>query len=74
MSTVYEKVVIEGEGVTLSLLLWRRFKRPTFGLIERILDRQGNLSREFLQRGDIVYIPIDVPETQKRAKVIQLWD
>jgi phage tail protein X len=71
----YERVVVEGEGLTLSQLIWRRFKVWKPGMVERILDRQGDLAEFiYLPVGAVVEIPIDPPTPQRRRAVIQLWD
>jgi phage tail protein X len=71
----YERVVVEGEGITLSLLIWRRFREQKSGMVERILDRQGELSASvILPVGAVVEIPIDPPATRTTRKLITLWD
>jgi len=73
--TVYEKVVIQAEGIRLSQLVWRRFQRPMIGMVEHILDRQGELSRSStLQVGAVVEIPIDPEPMRPSATAITLWD
>lgn len=74
-SLAYERVVVSGEGITLSRLIWRRFRVWKPGMVERILDRQGELA-EFviLPVGAVVEIPIDPPKQQAERDVISLWD
>jgi hypothetical protein len=75
MATSYEELTVKGEGLTLSLLIWRRFKRPMIGLVERILAEQGHLSKQFLDVGDVVLIPIDTPDAAPRKiATVSLWD
>jgi hypothetical protein len=76
VDVVYESVTIKGDGITLSLLIWRKFKRPMVGIVERILDRQGELAgKVYLDVGDVVQIPIDAPRNvSTRPPVIKLWD
>lgn len=72
---VYERVVVTGEGITLSALIWRRFREHKPGLVERILDRQGELAvGPILPVGAVVEIPIDPPATRGFRKLITLWD
>jgi hypothetical protein len=75
-ATGYDTVVIKGDNITLSLLVWRRFKRPMPGLVGRILARQGNLaSKVYLDVGDVVEIPIDAPTpNQAKIPIRKLWD
>lgn len=72
----YERVVVQGEGITLSKLIWRRFKTWKPGMVERILDRQGELAEHvILPLGAVVEIPIDTPATRTQQRpVISLWD
>jgi phage tail protein X len=71
----YERVVVEGEGLTLSKLIWRRFKVWKPGMVERILHRQGELAEFiYLPVGAVVEIPIDPPAQKRERPVIQLWD
>lgn len=72
-------ITVAGDGVTLSLLVWRRFRRPKLGLIERILAMPENYGLADLPAvlpvGTKVTIPIDIetPSTKTR-NVVQLWD
>jgi len=44
MSEVIERITVEGDAITLSLLVWRRFRRPMPGFVEQILDRNPELA------------------------------
>jgi phage tail protein X len=71
----YERVVVEGEGITLSKLIWRRFRTWKPGMVERILDRQGELAESiYLPLGAVVEIPIDPPAASRQRPVVSLWD
>lgn len=78
--TTFETYTVAVDGLTLSRMVWRRFKRPMFGMVERILDLNRNLSEKpaVLPIGTVVVIPIDPPPTKsarvKTQTVIQLWD
>lgn len=76
--TIYETYTVETEGLTLSTMVWRRFRRPMFGMVERILELNYNLAEKgiFLPIGTKVTIPIDAPTAgQVRVvETIQLWD
>lgn len=73
----YEKVVVSADEMTLSKIVWRRFGVWKPGLVERILDRQGELAETiYLPIGAVVEIPIDPPSLgpSTERQVIQLWD
>ncbi|MFN3892012.1 MAG: phage tail protein [Beijerinckiaceae bacterium] len=71
----YERVVVSGEGITLSQLIWRKFRVWKPGMVERILDRQGELAEFiYLPVGSVVEIPIDPPTPRREMSVISLWD
>lgn len=60
----YELVTVQGDYVTADLLVWRRYKIPAPGIVERLLDDNPHLSLLhkqscFLPFGTQVRIPID---------------
>ncbi len=64
MITSYDLVTVQGEFVTVDLLVWRRYKMQTTGIMEALLDANPHLSRlhkdsPFLPIGTQVRIPID---------------
>ncbi len=73
-----ETYTVESEGLTLSLLVWRRFRRPSLGMIERVLELNFGLAGRnvILPIGTKVTIPIDAPSARgvSIAPAIQLWD
>lgn len=76
MTETIEPITVETEGVTVSLLVWRRFRRPMPGLVERILDTNPGLAAlgDFIPPGTVVNIP--VPAAQKQVSDItpvRLW-
>lgn len=75
MSEITETVVVEGEGLTVSLLVWRKFRRPMPGLAERILDLNPRLSDlgPFLPIGTVVVVPIPIPRPTKIIEAVTLW-
>ncbi|CAN7329900.1 tail protein X [Phyllobacterium sp. LjRoot231] len=76
MSDVYEKVVVAGDNITISLLVWRRFKRPMPGIVEYILDSNPGLARKgpILPVGTEILMPIPSPRPVNKVKPISLWD
>ena len=73
----FESIKVQGEGVTLPLLIWRRFHRPMPGLAERAFDATPGLAAQgaFIAPGTIVRLPIidDVGQSKAPQKRIQLW-
>ena len=75
MSEVIEKVTVEGYGLTVPLIVWRRFRRPMPGLVEAIYDRNRELAENgpFLEVGTTFDMPIPIPRPQERQAPIKLW-
>lgn len=72
-----EVITVEGEGITLALLVWRRFKKQATGYVERVLSINPGLADLgiFIPVGTKVIFPIDAPENKTRERnVVQLWD
>jgi phage tail protein X len=76
MTTTVERYTVEVEGLTLPRLLWRRFRAPYPGLVERILDEIPGLAAlgPYLPVGTVVPVPIDRPRAADQTRVISLWD
>lgn len=75
MSEVIERVTVEGDVVTLSLLVWRRFRRPMPGLVETILDRNPGLAGlgAILPVGTVLDLPVPTPREPQLLDPIRLW-
>lgn len=75
MSEVVETVVVQGQGLTVSLIVWRRFRRPMPGLVEAIYARNRELAESgpFLPVGATFEMPIPIPRSQERLEPIKLW-
>lgn len=75
MSEVIERVTVEGEGITVSLLVWRRFRRPMPGLIEQILDRNPGLAGAGIELpiGTVLDISVPTPREPQLLEPIRLW-
>ena len=72
-----ETVVVKGEAITLSLLVWRRFKRQSTGFLERVLDMNPGLADlgPIIPVDTFIIFPIDAPELKnKERNVVHLWD
>lgn len=71
--TTTETVAIE--FLTLSQLIWRKFKRQPAGYIERVLDlNQGISTSVYLPVGTVVILPLDLPTDFEEPEVVRLWD
>lgn len=75
--TAIEEIRVEGDAITLSLLVWRRFKTRTPGLVERALDLNPGLADKgvVIPVGTVVRIPVDAPDKPpEQRQVVRLWD
>lgn len=71
----FETVTIMGEAITASLLVWRRFKRPMPGTVERLYEVNPGLARSgpYLPLGAQVKIPIPPPAEKRDVTPIRLF-
>jgi phage tail protein X len=75
MTEIVETVTVEGDGITVSLVVWRRFKRPMPGLVERIYDINQDLGELglYLPVGTSFDMPIPNPRPSVLLDEIKLW-
>ena len=75
MDQVIETVTVEGDGLTVATLVWRRFKRPMPGLVEAIYDLNPGLADlgQTLPVGTSFEMPIPIPREQQVLDPIRLW-
>ena len=75
MSEIKETVTVAGDVVTVSLIVWRRFKRPMPGLVETIFDINPGLADlgPFLPVGTVFTMPIPTPREPVILDPIKLW-
>ena len=75
MSEVIERITVEGDAITLSLLVWRRFRRPMPGLVETILGRNPGLAGlgAILPVGTVLDLPVPTPREPQLLDPIRLW-
>lgn len=77
MTDTIERITVAGDGITLSLLVWRRFRQPMPGLVERILALPENRGLAALEPhipvGTVVTIPIDAPRQSGERTTVRLW-
>lgn len=71
-----ETLIVQAEGVTLELLLWRYFRRATPGLVEQALDTNPGLPRlpVELPIGTRVVVVIPDAAVTPIENVVSLWD
>jgi phage tail protein X len=77
MTIPAERVTITQNGMTLSLAVWRRFRSPRPGLVQRILDTNPGLAGlgVILPVGTTFLMPVDPAETRPApVALISLWD
>ncbi len=71
-----ETITIEREGITASLLVWRRFRRPMPGTVERLYELNPGIAESdaFLPVGAVVLLPIPAVGTStNEVTPIRLW-
>ena len=75
MDQVIETVTVEGDGLTVATLVWRRFKRPMPGLVEAIYNLNPGLADlgQTLPVGTSFDMPIPIPREQQVLDPIRLW-
>lgn len=75
MSEVIERITVEGDGITVSLLVWRRFRRPMSGLVEMIFERNPGLAGlgPILPIGTVFELPVPTPRAPQLLDPIRLW-
>jgi len=75
MSETIETVKVEREGLTLSRIIWRRFKKQVPGLVDRVLDINPGLSAlgPILPVGTVIKIPIPNVRQNPDVTPVRLW-
>ena len=75
MTETIERITVEGDDITVSLMVWRRFRRPMPGLVERVYDLNRDLADlgPFLAVGTVVEMPIPVASEIEVLDPVRLW-
>lgn len=70
-----ERIKVMGDDLTVSLIVWRRFKRPMPGLVEQTLDINPGLADlgHYLPVGTEFLLPIPTPRPKAILNPIKLW-
>lgn len=73
---IREQITVQGEGLTVSLIVWRRFRKPMPGLVERIYSINGGLGKlgAVLPLGATFLMPIPAPAPIEVLTPVRLWD
>lgn len=74
--TTIETHTVRSEGLTLSRIVWRRFRKHMPGLVERTLALNPGICElgPELPLGFAIKIPIDPPRsTTMASRVVNLW-
>jgi len=72
---IVELVTVEGEFISVSLIIWRRFRRPMPRLLEQILDLNPGLAAlgPYLPVGTRFNMPVPTPREPALLEPITLW-
>lgn len=74
MTEKTETITVRTDQTTVSMLVWRRYRRPMPGLVERILALNvGLASTPFVPVGTEVVMPIEEVTQQNSVKMVTLW-
>ncbi len=75
MEPIIESVTAAGDGLTVSLIVWRRFHRPMPGLVEEIYALNPGLAEhgQYLPIGTTFDMPIPIPRDEAVLDPIRLW-
>jgi phage tail protein X len=68
-------IKVAGDGVSVDLLVWRKYRRPMPGLVERVLDINPGLAAlgPILPVGTLVKLPTVKPPPVPELAVVRLW-
>lgn len=75
MSDITETITVAGDEITVSLIIWRRFKRPMPGLAEQVYDINQELAEmgPILPVGTTFQLPIPARRGVTVLDPIKLW-
>lgn len=75
MKDLFEPITVKGDFITVSLLIWRRFKRPMPGLAEQVYDINVGLAElgPYLPLGTELLMPIPTARAAPVLDPITLW-
>ncbi len=72
---IAETVTVEGLFITVSLIVWRRFRRPMPGLVEEIYALNPGLGDPgpYLAEGTVFSMPVPTPREPAILDPVKLW-
>lgn len=76
MSETIETITVRREGMTLSRLIWGRFKKQVPGMVENVLSINPGLAAlgPFLPVGTAIKVPIPAPRNDNTdITPVRLW-
>jgi phage tail protein X len=71
-----ETVTVNAEGLTLDIILWRKFRRPMPGLFEATLAANTGLASlsPIIPLNTVFTIPATTLDVADAQDVVSLWD
>ena len=74
MTVVTDTVLIE--GLTLSSVIWRKYRRQPQGFIEKVLDLNPGLAADIeIPVGTVIRFPVEeIAKAEASRNVTRLWD
>lgn len=76
MPLINEVHTVTSDGVTVSKMVWRRFRLPAQGVVEAILNANPGLADlgQTIPLNHSVVFPLDTDQPDARRDVYKLWD
>ena len=68
--------IVQSEGLTLSLIVWRLFRRKPEGYVEQVLTLNPGLAAvgPVLPVGTRIVLPLEEQTLKPKRTVVRLWD
>lgn len=66
-----EQYEVKSEGVTISSIVWQRFKRPMPGLIELIMEENQDLEEAGTEIPVGTTVTIPIPSNRDEAQTVE---
>ena len=75
-TTILESHTVVGDHITASLMIWRRFRLPSPGALEAMLDANPGLADAgpVIPVGTVVAVPVRTGVAYDAVDPIRLWD
>ncbi len=72
-----ETVAVEAEGLSVDLIVWRKFRRPMPGYVEAVFDTNMGLAAlsDYLPVGTVFELPaVELDPLPAIPDLVLLWD